>query len=106
MISEREATLTFTNAAPQYPGFNKGYWKEIEEIVKHSLAKPDHCGPENAYFVTGVAPGAEDKNHRYLTGEGAQENPEKVIFISEIYYYEIVIFYKYSVFKSHNNLTH
>ena len=61
MKEDREATLTFTNAAPQYPGFNQGYWYELEEMVKGHMEK--NCGAENAFFITGVAPGKTD---RYL----------------------------------------
>ena len=71
MIAKREATLTYTNAAPQYPGFNKGYWKEMEAIVQESMKF--HCGEKNAYFVTGVAPGKN--NHRFMDGiQGSTKN--------------------------------
>ena len=63
MIDDREATLTYTNAAPQHPDFNRGYWKEMEKYVQDSMT--DHCGAENAYFVTGVAPG-KDNNYRTM----------------------------------------
>ena len=57
--SEREATFTYTNAAPQYPGFNRGYWKDLEEMVKRIVATD--CA--ETFFITGVAPG---KSKRYL----------------------------------------
>ena len=47
-----------TNAAPQHPSFNKDYWKEMEIITKNNM---EAC--QNAYFITGVAPG---NDNRYL----------------------------------------
>ena len=85
--------MTFTNAAPQYPGFNKGYWKEMEEIVKTTMKNDVHCGEENAYFVTGVTPGADDKRHRFLDGEG--EDKKKVVLYIP---YFVDIFVKRKIF--------
>ena len=80
MVAEREATLTYINAAPQYPGFNKGYWKEMEEIVKDSMT--EHCGKKDAYFVTGVAPGKN--NHQFMDGkQGSIKNKVFGLFVSK-----------------------
>ena len=69
MTKIREATFTYTNAAPQYPGFNRGYWADMEEMVKNHIET--NCGAENAFFITGVAPG---QNNRYLWRKSSAEN--------------------------------
>lgn len=66
MDSEREATFTYTNAAPQYPGFNQGYWEEIEDMIKDNIVTD--CA--ETFFITGVAPGKSKRNLNLQVNNG------------------------------------
>lgn len=48
---------SLTNVVPQYSGFNRGKWCNVEQTSKNKMK--ESCGEEGdkAYFITGVIPG-------------------------------------------------
>jgi len=53
----RHATLTYTNAIPQDPCFNRIEWQEAEQLAYNTMK--DNCHDKVvAYFITGAVPSA------------------------------------------------
>jgi endonuclease G, mitochondrial len=72
-----KASFYFSNMSPQLPGFNRGVWKRLEELVRDWAKSHDHI-----YIVTGPVLNTTDLP---TIGENAVAVPR--------YYYKVIIDY-------------
>uniref|UniRef100_A0A7M5XCS7 Uncharacterized protein n=2 Tax=Clytia hemisphaerica TaxID=252671 RepID=A0A7M5XCS7_9CNID len=68
---DSEATYTLTNAVPQYPGFNSGYWCELEQYTLQAMKT--FCKGGVPYLITGATPGLTPKEREMDIGTKLKE---------------------------------
>jgi endonuclease G len=91
----KDATFIMSNVAPQYPGFNRGIWKRLEEYVRETAIESDSiivvtggilddslntidsniCIPTNFYKVLFIYNDGKCKKEAYIMPNTSSKHP-------------------------------